>query len=218
MILDRPGHRLDIGRIVMERRHRPDRRLPAHAAHGVGHPVDHGRRGRGAVLRVEREHQNPLAAGVLQLDHLFGDRRQAVAHRPSPTSTRSRAGSTACCRRLRLAAGVAAQRRFVAVLEPDLGIRLRRLFRTGVEDDAPQDRLPDQRRQLDHPAVGEEFLQIAADRLRIGRLRRAQVDQEDADLAGGDRRMVLRQTDRGTGIRHRTLPDGRLAAATTPST
>ena len=44
---------------------------------------------------------------------------------------------------------------------------------------------------LDHAAVGEKFLQIAPHRPVVGRVRRAEIDQQHADAAR-DRRMVLR--------------------------
>ena len=56
-----------------------------------------------------------------------------------------------------------------------------------VEDDAVQDEPPDGARDLHHPRVPQELLQIAAHRLRRGRIGRAQVDEQDARgrLGGG---------------------------------
>jgi len=44
--------------------------------------------------------------------------------------------------------------------------------------------LPDQSIVLDHPRIGQEFAQIDAHALRIGRVGRAEIDQQDTDARG----------------------------------
>src|ERR1700741_1580451 len=67
------------------------------------------------------------------------------------------------------------------MLGPDFVIGLGRLLRSRRQDDPMQDRLPGDRRDFDDPTVGQEFGKILSDGLRIWLVRRAEVDEEDAD-------------------------------------
>src|SRR5690606_23359101 len=99
--------------------------------------VDRRRRGRGAVLRVERGEEDAVAAGFDELLQLVADRRTSVAHGMGYLDRVAEA-------RLEgpgLLRGDRRQRR--AGLRPDLRIGARRLLRPCVEDDPAQDRLPD---------------------------------------------------------------------------
>ena len=80
-LLEPRPQRVDIGRIVMIRRQRPDRRLPAHPPQLREGLVVRGRRRRRAILRIERRDQDALAARRLERVDPLGDRRLAVAHR-----------------------------------------------------------------------------------------------------------------------------------------
>src|SRR6185312_797999 len=59
-----------------------------------------------------------------------------------------------------------------------------------VEDDPLQDDLPEQRIDLDHPAVAEELAEIAPHRPVVRRVRGAQIEQQHADLGAFDARMI----------------------------
>ena len=75
-----------------------------------------------------------------------------------------------------LLAGVVHERR--AFLPPNAAVFARHLARAHAQDDALEDGLPQERAHLDDSAVGEEFTQERPDGARLGRGRRAQVDQE----------------------------------------
>ena len=77
-----------------------------------------------------------------------------------------------------------AQRR--AFVGPDLVVRLGGFLRAGAQDDPVEDRLPGELRDFDDPRVAQELGEVAADRARFGRVGRAEVDQEHADLRLGD--------------------------------
>ena len=131
-----------------------------------------GRGRRRAILRVERRDQDSLAARRDQRVDPLGDGGPAVAHRmvddrpPAPNAPSSA---------LAWRAVIDGERR--ALLGPDLAVGVGGFARPGGEDDAAQDRLPDELRDLDHPAVGEEFLQIAPDRPGVGGVGRAEIDR-----------------------------------------
>jgi hypothetical protein len=59
------------------------------------------------------------------------------------------------------------------------------------QDDAVENELPQRALILDHPRVGEKFLEIAPHGGGVGRLGSAEIDQQHPDLAGG------RTLDRG---------------------
>ena len=73
------------------------------------------------------------------------------------------------------------ERQFVLVVVPDLLVVARLAPRPDRQDDAVEDELPEQTALLDHAGIGEELFQVAAHRLGIGRVRRAEIDQEHAD-------------------------------------
>jgi hypothetical protein len=72
MVLDRLGDGLDIGRIVVIGRHGPERRLPAHVHHRLESLVVDRRRGCCGILRVEREQNDTVTAGILERLSLSG--------------------------------------------------------------------------------------------------------------------------------------------------
>ena len=73
------------------------------------------------------------------------------------------------------------ERRFVLVVVPDSLVVARLAPRPDRQDDAVEDELPEQPALLDHARIGEELFQVAAHRLGIGRVGRAEIDQQHAD-------------------------------------
>ena len=178
-MLDRRRQRVDIGRIVMIGRQRADRRLPAHRGQRRERLVVGGRGRRRAILRIERRDQDALAPCRLHRREPVGDRRDCrsaspnrPARGPKPIAERG-----ACAPRDR------GERR--AVLGPDLPIGCADRRGPRSKNDAAQDRLPGDRRNLDDARVGEEFAEIALHRAGVRRVGRAEVDQQHADLRAG---------------------------------
>src|SRR5262245_35820124 len=86
-----------------------------------------------------------------------------------------------CGELLRLRAGDGLERRLVLLEIPDFLVVERLPRRADAQDDAVEDRLPDQALVLDHAAVGEKFLEIDAHTPGVAGIGRAEVDQENAD-------------------------------------
>src|SRR6476620_3936954 len=82
MRCDRVGQRRDINGIGGIDRYRAQRRLTAHRLQHIENLVVHARRGRSRILRVEREHEQAVAALRANRLDTRGDARIAVAHRP----------------------------------------------------------------------------------------------------------------------------------------
>ena len=126
---------------------------------------------------------------LLQRVEPRGDRRIAVAHRPvdrdAAVDRRERRGEL-----LGLRARDGLQRRFVALAVPDLVVVAPLAPRPHRQDDQVEDQPPLEAVLLDHAAVGEKLLQIAPHRPVVGRIRRAEIDEQHADAARRDRRMV----------------------------
>ena len=195
----RGRQRLDVDGVVVVGRRDPHRRLEAHARERAEDLVADGCRGRRAVLRVKRKHQQPLATASSELRDPRCDRRIAVAHRPVDDDVRAQSLQRAR-KLLGLRAGDGLERRFVPLLVPDLAVVARLPPRPGAQDDAVEHDAPERTLVLDHPRIGEKFLEIAAHRRRIGRVRSAEIDQQHADLAGRHRRRGLRGKLGGRGL------------------
>ena len=110
-------------------------------------------------------------------------RRVAVAHGVFDHERRLGALAEIALQQRCLLFGVHAQRR--AFLQPDAGVFCGGFFRARVEDDAVEDQPPQGARHFHHARVAEEFLQVGAYGLRRGRIRRAEIDQQDAGFFGG---------------------------------
>ena len=178
---------VDIGGVVVIGRGDPQRRLEAHGLEHAKHLVAHRRRRGGAVLRIERDDEDAVAAARHQIGEPRRDRGIAVAHRPvdqQPRPARRQRGGEL----LGLRAGDGLERGFVLVLVPDLGVVARLAARADAQDDAVERELPHQALVLDHARIGEELLEIAAHRRGVGAVGGAEIDEEHADLAadGGD--------------------------------
>ena len=178
--------RRNIGCVIMIGRQQPDSRLPAHGGNRVKYRIMHARRGGTAILRVERRDQNTIAARGFHRVQPGSNARISVAHRPvhhHAVHFRSKFFG--------LFAGVGSQWR--TILGPDQTIGFGRFRWTGVENDSAQNRLPDDRGYLDNPLVRQKLLEIPFDRLFLRRIRRTEIDQQNADFLGRNRRMVFWQ-------------------------
>jgi hypothetical protein len=167
----------------------------AHEADGrdVPQPRERGaqgvhRRAGGArgVLRVERQHEDAVAALRAQLRDARGDGGIAVPARPRDREGGLDALAEVAAQQLHLAVEMHAQGR--ALLRPHRGVLGRALRRAGKEDDPAQDRPPGEARDLDHARVPEELGKVAAHGGGRGRVGRAQVHQQHA----GARRRAVR--------------------------
>jgi uncharacterized MAPEG superfamily protein len=73
------------------------------------------------------------------------------------------------------------QGRLVLLDIPDFQVVARLGGRTGAQDDAVEDRFPQQPLILDHARVGQEFLEVNPHAVGVGGIGRAEIDQEHAD-------------------------------------
>ena len=179
MRVDRDRQRLDVIRIVVIRRRHPQRRLRAHPAQHAEHLVAHRGRGGRRILRIQRHHQQPVAALRRQRIDPRADRRIAVAHRPIDHDMVMVGDRLGQLFRLRARDGL--QRRFVFLGVPDFQVVARFAPRAGIQDDAVQRQLPQQALIFDHPRIGQEFLEINPHAFGVGAVRRAEIDQQHAD-------------------------------------
>ncbi len=177
--------RVDIGRLIVIGGKHPNRRLPAHLAERSRYAVDNRCRRRRAILRIERRDQNTVAAFRLQLPQPVADRWLAVAHRPIDGDARI-GEAHQMVELLRLRPRDCPERRFPEFVVPDLLIGLAGGFRPARQDEEMQDRQPDRARNLDHPWVGQELLEVALHRFEVGGVRGSEIDQKHTDAAGGD--------------------------------
>ena len=184
------GERVDIDGIIVVGRGDAQGRLPAHRLQSLEHLVA-DRRGRGgAILRIERNDENAVAAVGLQSLDALADRRRAVAHRPIDGDVRLEIVERKA-ELFALRARDRFQRPFVTLPVPDRVIVAPFGARPAQQNEL-QNRQPDGAWRLDDAAVGEELVQIAANRPIVGPLRRAEIDDEHADPAARDRRMARR--------------------------
>src|SRR5262249_17988299 len=144
-----------------------------------------------AVLRIERDDEDALAALHDESAEFRCDRGMAIAHRPVDhemgAQRLERAGEL-----FGLRAGDGLEWGFVFFVIPDLGVVARLPTRPDGQDDAGENELPQRPLILDHPRIGKKFLEIAAHGGRIGGLRGAEIDQQHADLGGCGGRTIGR--------------------------
>src|SRR6185369_11160780 len=69
-----------------------------------------------------------------------------------------------------------------AFVRPDLIIRFSRPSRPGAEDDSVEDRFPGDCWNFHHPRIAEKLGEVPPHSTRMRRVRRAEVDEQDADL------------------------------------
>ncbi|MPM84993.1 hypothetical protein SDC9_132070 [bioreactor metagenome] len=120
-----------------------------------------------------------MAGGLQAVEHA-ADGGLAVAHRPGDADAVA-AFAEQALEQLGLAFGVHAQRRTVA--GPDAGVLGGGFLRPRVEDDAVEDRPPEEARNLDDARVGEELPEVAAQRRRRRGVGGAEVNQDEGGAA-----------------------------------
>ena len=201
------GNRLDIdGLIEIGRRH-PDRRLPPHHRERFKRLIADGGDGRGGVLRVERHNQDTIAARASHRLETRGDRWIAVAHGPIDQNARVAGEAFAKLTGLRPCDGL--EDRFVAFLVPDFVVVAPFAAGADGQDDQVKNEPPFDAVLLDHAAVGEKFLQIAAHRPVVGGVGRTEIDQQHADMT----RRYLRMSQRKLrGVCHRLQSGAKRAS------
>ena len=178
----------DVARMVVEMPHQRDARQVAGFRGPRRHRIMGAGRGARRILRIERQHDDVVAALRLELVKAGGDRRVGVAH-PDLDRHADALRVQEALQTQRLLRGMDFQRR--ALLGPDAGVFRRRFFRAHVEDDAVQDQPPHRLRNLDHARVRQELLQVAPHRGRGRGIGRAQVGDQNPGLWGstvGERR------------------------------
>ncbi len=179
--------------MVVIGRRRADRRLPLHPHQRAEGVVAGGRRGGAGVLRVERQEQDALAALALQPPDRRVRRGVAVAHAEIDHHARPVPGLEPLAQLLGLVPGDGQERALVQLLVPDPPVGGARGERPLRQHHELQDRLPDERRVVDHPLVREELGEIAAHRPVVGAVGRAEIDHQHAHLRRRDRRVVGRR-------------------------
>ena len=141
----RARQRLDIDGIVVIGRGDAQGRLPAQALQRLERLVADRRRRRRAILGIERNDENAVAALFLQRFEALGDRRLAVAHRPVDLdASLARPGRQRVAEPFRLGAGDRFQRAFVAFAVPDRSIVAPPGGWPSRQDDEVEDRPPDE--------------------------------------------------------------------------
>src|SRR5262249_46906828 len=144
-----------------------------------------------AVLRIERDDEDALAALRDESAEFRCDRGMAVAHRPVDQEVGAQRLERAA-ELFGLRAGNGLEGGFVLFVVPDFGVIARLSSGPDGHDDAVENELPQRPLILDHPRIGEKFLEIAAHRGRIGGLRGAKIDQQHPDLADRGPRTIGR--------------------------
>lgn len=131
-------------------------------------------------MRVERKHDDPLATLLQQTISYAFDGWLAIAHRP----VHDHIWMVGKClgKLLALRARIGPQRRFVFLAIPDAVVKLAGTFRAGVENDAVEDRIPDQAGPFDDTAIRKKLGQIAPHRAVTRAIRRAEIDQQNPDF------------------------------------
>ncbi len=182
MVAHALAERADIARVVVEILDLEDfdRRAVALAPAAKG--IARAQRGARRELRIERHDDDTAGARLAQPIQFAGDGRLAVAHGPGDVDVRDASMPEQAADQLGLPFGVHLERRTFP--GPDPLVLCGRPGRPRVEDDAVQDWPPDKARQVDDPPVAEEFGQVAAQRRRGRRVRRAEVDQQDGVVHG----------------------------------
>lgn len=189
--LDAPRERLDIAGVVVELVDEAELGHAALRAAPVVDGIDHARGGGGRVLRVALQHEHALDAFGLQRIEPRADRGIGIAHRIAHRHAVA-APAQHVAQALRLPFAPDLERR--ALGQPDARVLGGRLRGPHAQDDAVQDRQPEQARDLDHARIAEEVREIAAHGAGGGGIGRTQVAPEDGGAA-----MVVAGASEGLG-------------------
>ncbi len=179
---DARRERVDVPRLGMvvvdhepRRRGRPAREGRVHAIERRG-----GRRRR--ILRIERQHDDPGRSRGTQSVECVADRWIAVGHSHRDRGRLGLVRREPPFERARQRLRARQQRRTRRC--PDLPVGMGAACRPERQDEGAQDDLPRNPRQVHDAGVGQEFREEAAHGLRRRRVRRAEVDDEDAGRGG----------------------------------
>ena len=189
MAFDRLRQRVDIGGVIAVGGHGPHGGLPVGLLQEGKALIVARCRGRAGVVRIDRRHYDLLAAQILQLLQHVGGAGGAVAHARAENHVLG-LGVDAGLHGLDLIPEDQAQRAVATLVVPDFGVERRRLPGAGVEDDPAQQRLPQPGWVVDDPLVRQELREIALQARGVGRVRCAEVHQNDPDFRGFDRGVV----------------------------
>jgi len=169
--------RLDVAGVVVPVAHEPQLGHVAPSHELGGHGVEHGSRGAGAILGVERYHEQASQTFFFHAGEHFGHARFAIAHGPAHERFAPALGPMGF-QRVREPLGIDFERR--AFVEPDAGVLLRVRLGAARQNEEVQNRLPQPARQLDDARIGEEFAQERTHGLRGGGGRGAEIDEQHA--------------------------------------
>ncbi len=187
VVVDVARKRPDIAGVVVEAVDRAQARQPPHPPRVGEHRIERRRRRARRVLGKKRHRENAIATRRPQSAERVRDPRIAVAHRKLDRRKVRRQPLV-----LEALAEVAHQQRLLlqAVCEqrgpvaaPDHRVFSRRPRRPHPQDHEVQYRLPEEARDFDDAAIGKKFREVAPHGRGGGRVRRAEVEQEDADPA-----------------------------------
>ena len=171
---DMCGHGLDVVGMVVETADGAQADLVALFEQFVQHLIQRGTAAAGGVLRIEGDGEQAVYALGFHGGDGIGYGRCAVGHGVPHQHLRQlglQGGG--------LFGGNHGQRRAFAL--PDLAVAVCAFFGAEGQDDAAQQGLPQQARQLDYALVGQKFAQIGAHGFGCGCGRRAEVDEQNAN-------------------------------------
>ena len=179
---DAVSKRCDVARVGVPVAHQAQFGDAALVGECLGNAVEDAGSGGVAVLWVHRHDQQFFDTACGQVAQGAFDGWLTVTHGVCDVDMAEATGGEGATQGDGLPCGDGDERR--AVFLPDLPVGVRGAFRAGVQDDAVQDGQPFPARQVDDAAVGEEFVEVGAQRFFGRRFGRAEVDEEDGDERG----------------------------------
>lgn len=166
--------RVDEARVCVELGDQAQARYGRQGAGGGEEGVRRAGRRCAAVLGVQRDRDDVVAAGLLEAGQGEPQRGVAVAHAQDDLVALAQAGLERPRQRL----AVQQQRR--ALGGPDLLVGVRAAGGPGAQDDAVQQQPAGRRVHVEHARVGQELRQVAPHGGHVGRVGGAEVDEQDA--------------------------------------
>ncbi len=162
-------------------------RLMAHRSQRFKHLVTSGGAGGGGILGIQRDEQKAVAPSLRQsLDGRFQG-WIPISHAPvhdhlSRVLTEQAVGNR-CLQLLGLRARERLQWTLIALSVPDRRVILPLPGGPGHQNQTVEDEKPEQPRDFDNPSIREKLGQVTPHRPVIGRVRGAEITQQDADFA-----------------------------------